>query len=284
MIKFTFNLNQVFEKFNKNFMESSQHICMIDYDRLITQKDIYESLPKETKYQNVKGYCVLASIYNSFCNIFETMNDFIDFVKKQVDTNKKYYSLETMTKEINIFKKDTYLYSKHNSKESYEIFVNSILENKPVVISYQLQNNVFINGFVAHAISLFGYDDNLIYYKENSEDNYLFKSLAYYIKQYYNIFELKETNPEYYRLKDYLACNDENQLWEKAKNILGYNLGNNGISCIRKCFLTNDIYFYDTNGIITSNKKIDNYSYFGDTNCCKFNLSDLTNRLMIIHK
>ena len=91
MIKFTFDVDEVFEQLsNKTKIDnfSSLKICEIDYDRLITQKEVFDLLKlDENRY---KGFCTLVSIYNAFPDIFKNINELGNFIIEQIKQKNKY--------------------------------------------------------------------------------------------------------------------------------------------------------------------------------------------------
>ena len=280
-LKFTFDIDKVFNN-SKEFSQNNLHMCKIDYDRLITQKELYEYIDK--KYINTetsKGFCTLVSIYNAFPDLFDDFEDFVCVVERILEKTKKFSSLKSMSNVINIIKGKKLLFDENNLQESYRITCDNINKNKPVVISYTYLFNILLDNrkYSQHTVAIFGYDDSLIYYKENSETDYLFMSLASYIIDYYGINPIKEDNPEKDRLKQLLHEENESNCIKLAKDILGYNIGQNGIKTLKKNFLTNGKFFYDLNRLITYIGNVPLYDNNINTNYCEFRLSELTKRL-----
>lgn len=289
MIKFTFDVDKVFEQLNtKTKMDnfSSLKMCEIDYDRLITQREIFDLLKlDENKY---KGFCTLVSIYNAFPDIFKDINELGNFIIEQIRQKNKYGSLSKMRKVINKKYHKDFLFNENNLSKSYRIFTNNINRNKPVVISYDFQrNNVLLPYFGQHTVTLFGYDDDFIFYYENSEEDYLFTSLALYVYSYYKLHGLNKNNFEYDRLSKVLEQTTKEKVYEYSKGILGFNIGRHNIRTLKKEFLTNDKYFYNINRLITYNGNIakklpeDNCT---STNKIDFNFSELMKRLNSINR
>lgn len=289
MIKFTFDVDKVFERLNNktkinNF--SSLKMCEIDYDRLITQREVFDLLKlDENKY---KGFCTLVSIYNAFPDIFKNINELGNFIIEQIRQKNKYGSLSKMRKAINKKYHKDFIFNEKNLSKSYRIFTNNISKNKPVVISYDFQHkNMLLPYFGQHTVTLFGYDNDFIYYYENSEDDYLFTSLALYIYSYYKFYGLNKNNFEYDRLSKVLEQTTEEKVYEYSKGILGFNISRHNIRTLKKEFLTNDKYFYNINRLITYNGNIarilpeDNCT---STNKIDFNFSELIQRLNSINK
>lgn len=274
-LRFTFDVDKAIKNIENRTINYSENICDINYDRLITQKEIYNSISS-----NSPGFCVLTSIYNAFESIFKNFNEFINFVKEQLEKNHKYYSLQCMTNEINKYKNQKLLFDEQNLQESYKIYTKNISQNKPVVISYGFQtNNILIPKFGQHAVSLFGYNDNFIYYHENSEDEYLFTSLALYIYHYYKINGVSKDNLFYDKINKMLNSKTNEEVYETSKSILGYNQGRNNIRTLKKEFLTNNKYFYDINRMITYKEDIPRY--IPEDNCSEqynYSFNNLTDR------
>lgn len=279
-IKFTFDVDKAIKNIENRQVNYSENLCEINYDRLITQKEVYDIINS-----NSPGFCVLVSIYNAFESIFKDFTEFIKFVKKQLDENHKYYSLLSMTLEINKYKNQKLLFDEQNLQESYKIYTQNISQNKPVVISYGFQtNNTLIPKFGQHTVSLFGYNDNFIYYHENSEEEYLFTSLALYIYHYYKINGVSKDNLYFDKIEKLLDSKTNEEVYENSKGILGYNQGRNNIRTLKKEFLTNNKYFYDINRMITYNGNIPKYIL--EDNCSKqyhYSFEDLINRLNSIN-
>jgi len=277
LIKFTFDVDKVFDQLKNNFSNLTGKVCAINYNRMITQKEIFDKLPKIPS----KGFCVLASIYNAFPDVFENIDELVDFIKCQINNNKNYASLKKITEEINNYKHKKLLFSEQNLNDSYMIACNSLDKNKPVVISYIYLKSMLIPDPGQHAVTLVGYDNDYLYYIENSEDNYLYVSLAFYIYGYYKSHPITENNPEYENIKKCIENDFNANSW---KNILGYSNGQYNIKSLKKSFLTNGAYFYDLNRLITYNGNItppENIDSFSDRHT---NFSDLINKLKNIEE
>lgn len=299
-LKFTFDIGKSLGKtdIKKNFSEIT--LCDFDKDNLITQNKIYKILLKLYKTDKQKisnafnnGFCTPCALYNSFPFIFE---ENLQNVAKLIYDNLEKDKFANVKYITNKFSK--LLHVSENIKDSYKLFESNIQQNKSVVITYQYSN---INPKYIkkqHTISLFGYDENSIYYYENSDQNILFYSLAYYLRDYLANFDnLKETIEESIK-KQFLDNNsNEQELLGIAAKILGYKKLENGLSMLNRYFLTDEKIFFDTNQIITC---IDDNSYNNYVNSIKvermdslnlslvdsgkkyenqFNFTDLTNRL-----
>lgn len=268
LIKFTFDVNKVINKLSNKKQFSNSHMCnSLDYSKMIDQKEVYNRI--NDKYKKFKGFCTLVSIYNAFQDIFYDVDELINFIENQLNNKRKISSLKEMTNAVNKYKNKNLLFNETNLKESYTIFTNNILNNKPVVISYGYNDRFYLqNQYSQHTVVLLGYDDDLIYYKENSENNYLFTSLMYYIIEYYRFNKPLVNNNI---LKELINENDELKRIELSKQLLGYiENKSKGICAIKKDFLTNEQYFYDLNRLITYN--ITNFDNNNSDNFYKFSL------------
>ena len=135
LIKFTFDVNKVINKLSNKKQFSNSHMCnSLDYSKMIDQKEVYNRI--NDKYKKFKGFCTLVSIYNAFQDIFYDVDELINFIENQLNNKRKISSLKEMTNAVNKYKNKNLLFNETNLKESYTIFTNNILNNKPVVISY----------------------------------------------------------------------------------------------------------------------------------------------------
>lgn len=282
-IKFTFDVDKVIEKIqNKNFNSKNPKTRLANYsmDYLIKQDKLIKKLP--IQYRNKKGFCILSAIYSAYPFLFEY--DIDTLVKFTINNIKHFSSLKKISDAINIKNNELLLYADENIYKSYDIFKNNILQGKPVVVEYHYEYNPIVKmpfnvHTDGHTIALFGYNDDFIFYKENSQDNFLFMSLAYYIKQYYDYPTNKTDNK---LINEYLKETNENRCIELAKKILGYNYDESiGLDMIKKEFLVNDKYFHDIVNMSTYTKDIDSYNSSIDN--YSFSLSSLINRLNSIN-
>lgn len=280
-LKFTFDIRKSLEKTNikKNFSEIT--LCDFDKDNLITQSKIYKILLKLYKTDKQKisnafnnGFCTPCALYNSFPFIFE---ENLQNVAKLIYDNLEKDKFANVKYITNKFSK--LLHVSENIKDSYKLFESNIQQNKSVVITYQYSN---INPKYIkkqHTISLFGYDENSVYYYENSDQNILFYSLACYLRDYLaNFNNLNETIEESIK-KQFLDNNsNEQELLDIAEKILGYKKLENGLSMLNRYFLTDEKIFFDTNQIITC---IDDNSYNNYVNSIKVERMDSLNLSLV---
>lgn len=266
MLKFTFDVNDVLKKTSSKttHFDINSHACTLDSSRWITQKDIFERLPNV----NSKGFCTLVSIYNAWDNIFNGVDDLVSFIQKQLELNHNYASLQLMTREINRLKHKKLLFNHDDLSNSYTIACENINHNKPIVISYEFNDyKIFPNpreGFGQHTVTIYGYSDYKIWYIENSEDNYLFTSLAIYIQKYLRTYGVDNIDNRDQWVK-FAEEKDSKVAWKLAEDLLGYRNGGNGSAWIDKRFLVNDTYFRDSNCMIT---RTDDGQTFSD-NCTR---------------
>lgn len=166
-------------------------------------------------------------------------------------------------------------------EESFNIFINNIKNEKPVVITYQYQPK-FWHNMVPHAVSLFGIDNRKIIYFDSGED-VLFKSLAFYIRNQLTMCGKITEEDELYEL---ISTTDENRFYTLCANLLGYEYNENTrLSVIDLNYLTDKNIFYDSQSIIKYTGT--NFSEYFDDNIygnINFSFDNLIEHLKIINK
>lgn len=117
----------------------------------------------------------------------------------------------------------------------------------------------------------------------NSISNFLFMSLLDYLIQYYRINAVSNDNIYYNDIIELLNSNNNDDIIKIGKQIIGYDyIATNGLSRVKKDFLTNGVYFYDIVKMISYDKNIPmDEDNFGTIN---FNFTGLLEKLKDISR
>lgn len=248
MIKFTFDILKVIRE-TKNFSKNKiiNKICRYDSNLFLHQSEIFAKLNgNKNRISEIskKGICVPTSIYNSFPILFcYSKDNYIKYIESIISENKKLFNIPTVIKTID---EKRLLRLINNIDESFNIFVNNIKNEKPVVITYQYQPK-FWHNIVPHSVSLFGINNGKIIYFDSGED-VLFKSLSFYIRNQLTMCGKITKENELYEL---IATTDENRFYTLCANLLDYEYNENTkLSAIDLNYLTDKNIFYDSQSII----------------------------------
>ena len=137
-IKFTFDINRAINSISnkrKAYYEPFTKMCMVKYDKLITQKELFDVLDNNKLTENAKiGLCIITSVYNAYPFIF---NYNIQKLKMFVENNiNRITQVQYVRNAVNKQMNSNLLYVITNLAESFNLFANNV--NKKLYYSKYL--------------------------------------------------------------------------------------------------------------------------------------------------